>query len=116
VLVTALWSAHSGHRPHRYRVRTESICREHACQFARDGQHCQVGAGGRPVFPGSERVVRVRSRVMRAKTSGHRRTESRRVARRHIPSRDYCPVRHADRVANTGHPRLSAGKRAAEWV
>jgi len=53
---------------------------------------------------------------MRAKMSGHRRTESRRVARRHIPSRNYCPVPHADRVANTGHPRLSAGKRAAEWV
>ena len=85
-------------------------------ELARDGRGCQARASGRPVFPGPRRVVRVRGRVMRAKASGHRRTESRRVVPRDSPSGDYCPVQHADRVANTGHPRLLAGKRAVERV
>ena len=75
------------------------------------GRYCQEGASGGPVFPGPGRVVRVWGRVMRARLSGQRRTESRRGR----PSRDARVRRHADRGVNSAHPQLSAGTWAAAW-
>ncbi len=62
VLVTALWSAHRSHTSAPLSgTNRVNVPRASPRQLNRDGRHCQAEAGGRPVFPGPERVIRVRA-------------------------------------------------------
>lgn len=112
-------SASGATRSHAARCERKPECRDphpRSSALSAGRNCCWERVGGRPVFPGPERVVRVGGRVMRARCSGRRRKRWRRDSRRNSPSSGVRPVSHADRIDEMGHPWLTASEPAGEWI